>query len=89
VKAPQRVSFEQFIRDLRDWREDRTCEDGITCRHCDEPIAERIVYLSIHDSRFEACAGPGQVLKVVLPYCPSCEELDRAGCLHIPLTEGT
>jgi hypothetical protein len=39
--------------------------------------------VSIHDSRFERCTGSGIVARVIVPFCPECEDRPAdSGCFH-------
>jgi hypothetical protein len=61
------------------------------CPSCHVEMHEKLVYLSLHATEFGVrCAGPGQVVKVTLPWCPGCEdEPEETGCLHRPMFPGT
>lgn len=67
-------------------------EGGEFCRSCGAANEHREVYVSLHASEFGICAGPGAVLRIMLPYCPKCEREDTRtvfaneirGCIHAP-----
>jgi hypothetical protein len=88
MNTPKRISLEQFMQERAEWGAEHCVEreDGVeVCAECGAPIEEAQPYISLHDARFgEACAGCGQVLRLAIPYCPSCEEIPAAsGCLHV------
>lgn len=58
---------------------------GTFCRTCARPIDTVVAYMTIHDTRFEPeCAGSGRVIKMLIPFCPECEERpDERGCVHV------
>lgn len=59
---------------------------GYKCNACGEGIRSVTTYITLHLQVFSTCAGPGQVVKVDLPYCPKCEPTpDTFGCVHLPL----
>jgi len=60
-------------------------ENGYKCKECGSTIMQTTLYVSIHDSRFSACAGSGEVQRVNFPFCPQCEGEPSIvrGCVHV------
>jgi|HubBroStandDraft_1064217.scaffolds.fasta_scaffold142217_2 hypothetical protein len=85
MKTPTHTSYEEFVLKRTEWIKAHCITDGERqlCVRCTTPIEIIGAYLSIHDKRFDHCAGPGHVVRLVVPYCPRCEEQPEArGCLH-------
>jgi len=77
MRTPQRVERVEFEADL--------LAAIRLCAKCGAPPKLTLVYLSLHISEFESCAGPGRVWEVFLPWCPQCEpEPEQYGCVHMP-----
>lgn len=85
MRTPERISADQFVRDFVKFSGEQVFEDGsIRCRTCKTPGEVAGVYLTIHTAEFATCAGPGSVLRVLIPYCPKCEPAPNAtGCVHV------
>lgn len=72
------------------WKEDVcTCNDVTElrlCTTCSASIKYKMTYLSIHDSSWgDRCAGQGEVIHRLIPYCPVCEPSPITyGCVHEP-----
>jgi hypothetical protein len=86
MKTPTKMSANEFLRQLFQWRRDKTSLDFVeVCSTCRYAIRWQDVYLSLHSPEFSGCSGPGTVIKVAIPYCPKCETVpEETGCLHIP-----
>lgn len=86
MQTPKRISADEFVREYHRWRQLETKVKGVVCcAHCDQRIAWRFCRLSLHVMDFQECTGPGTVLTIDIPFCPSCEhEPEGLGCLHIP-----
>jgi len=67
------------VEQANNWFEDRNIAlyeqrgDTYYCKRCNAVIQQTTLYISMHDSRFNTCAGSGEVQKVNLAYCPDCE----------------
>lgn len=62
-------------------------DDGYKCKDCEDTIMQTTLFISIHDNRFDVCAGGGEVRCVDYLYCPNCDgdlsdETLRA-CVHV------
>lgn len=61
--------------------------DGAHCRTCSAVVQQTTLYASVHDIRCcDACAGFGEVVRLPLPYCNTCEpevanQMQRT-CIH-------
>jgi hypothetical protein len=55
------------------------------CVRCHGVPMTKLVYFSLHTEEFgDHCAGPGEVIRLLVPYCLACgdgEPADR-GCIH-------
>jgi hypothetical protein len=92
MRAPKRITQWQFGRIVFEWLKAHTREivqgDNdyrYECLNCGSRIMSHTVFFSIHDAAFhDLCAGPGDVVRLGIPYCPKCEpKPDESGCIHI------
>lgn len=85
MQTPERIAADEFARQYHNWRlGTRYIQGRECCGYCEQRIAWRFCYLSLHEAEFPDCAGPGTVLRIDIPYCPSCEkEPESTGCLHV------
>lgn len=61
---------------------------GYVCKTCGGEIQQTTGYASIHSTEFgDECAGPGEVIKFPLPYCPKCEGEPKSisTCIHVSI----
>lgn len=71
--------------DIHRWVEEHI--ENACCRTCSAIIQQTTLYVSVHLSVFgKACAGHGEVIRLALPYCSTCEpEVARQTqrtCIH-------
>lgn len=80
------TSLAEFAIARQKWIEKHCHTDGELqrCTSCNTPIEIIDAFISVHDARFrDICAGGGQVVKVIVPFCPSCESRpSEFGCIH-------
>ena len=87
MQTPKRISADEFVKKYHLWKrlETKYAKGIECCEHCGQRIAWRFCHLSLHEAELPQCAGPGTVLPIDIPFCPSCEhEPEGFGCLHIP-----
>jgi hypothetical protein len=91
MQTPVRVSLLEFALKRNEWVKAHCLTDGDRqlCVNCKTPIEIISAYISIHDARFgNHCAGPGAVIRLVVPFCPKCEaKPQERGCLHEDLSQ--
>lgn len=80
--TPKRARAIDFLLERERWI--RGHIDNGCCRACGSAIEFVQAFMSIHDARFEGCVGPGQVVRVAIPFCSFCEDKapDEQGCFH-------
>lgn len=78
MKAPIGMRPLSFLQaDIDQWVMDNT--DGLVeertlrCNQCNAIIEQTTLYATVHINPPGGCAGYGEVTKLALPYCPTCE----------------
>ena len=85
MRTPIRVTLDEFAAERMDWIKQKCVTDGALqrCKECGVVIEIVPAFISMHDARFETCAGPGTVMRLAIPYCPKCEDKpENYGCVH-------
>lgn len=85
MKTPRKMSYQDFGSARMKWIAAHCVTEGNSqlCKACGGRIRLAPTTVSIHDARFEACAGSGSVARIVVPYCPQCEPTpEGSGCFH-------
>jgi hypothetical protein len=62
-------------------------DEGYRCKKCGSKIMQTTCYASIHSTEFsEVHTGSGEVKRLPLPYCPTCEgkPTETTTCIHEP-----
>jgi hypothetical protein len=92
MNAPSRLNREAFKKAIADHvtecyveLDDGTGQQRYVCKHCGREVKQATAWISVHTLLFEECAGWGEIRRIPLPYCPTCEgELtETRGCIHI------
>jgi hypothetical protein len=89
MNAPKQVDLLTFNLMVTSYYNNRVEQrgEGHFCKVCGEEIKYVRGYISLHDIRFNSCAGWGEVANVNLPYCPKCESVpEQSGCVHVEPT---
>jgi hypothetical protein len=86
MKTPVKSSFIEFAQQRSEWIDLHCVTRGESqlCVKCGTRVEYIGAFLSVHDASFDSgCAGPGGVVRLVVPFCPQCEERPAlAGCIH-------
>ncbi len=59
---------------------------GFVCKKDGAEIRQTTLYVSVHAKAFgDMCAGSGEVERLPLPYCPTCEGVpsNTSTCVHV------
>ena len=77
------ADIHQLVMDNTDCAES---PEATHCNACGSIIQQTTLYATVHDGGFSNCAGHGEVERLALPYCPTCEpdvseEMQRT-CIH-------
>lgn len=88
MQTPRKMTLDELRAAMERYRNEECSQGpgGLRRHKCGAVLRAVLVYLSIHDSPFQGtCAGSGRVARILIPYCPYCEEKpDEYGCLHFP-----
>lgn len=91
MESPNRITIDELRKQVTAFLKDKCDLTGsiATCAACQSPIVCVDCYVSIHVAEFTACAGPGTVEHIPIPYCRACEPKPaQSGCVHVPYSEG-
>jgi len=86
-KGMSAAAFNEFMKGEIESRYEQ--RDGQwVCKTCGGTVQQTTCYVSEHASEFgETHAGDGEVRRIALPYCPSCEGVPQntSTCVHMPV----
>jgi hypothetical protein len=89
MECPERVTEEEFNFMIEEeFKTYKPVGDKWACPNCGSIIQQKTAFVSIHDAGFGDCAGRGEVKRVAIPYCPTCEpeiaeKRELYGCVHV------
>jgi len=77
MKTPDRSTFLEFVEALTPYKA------GL-CPRCRTRLAVELAYVSVHTLDFDFCTGEGRMVRLEIPYCPTCEHVPQQfGCIHL------
>ena len=92
MEAPrERLTLQGFNAEITNYFAEHCekTESGYKCKKCEAVIQQTTLWVSIHTTLFEECAGYGEVKRFPLPYCPRCEGEPKkiSTCVHLAPSE--